>query len=275
MKTTNQFFKTMAMALLLCISTTIFAQDKPEGPQYLTVTTLHWNMDMEDFDMATWKAIEKEYLEKVTRKNDHVMASSFYLHQMTPDNTELIYVRVYGSWADIEKAAEKDGELETAAWPDKTAREAFLKKQQAYYSRYHSDEIYTAMPLVKPIPENNNKDLICYVRTTHLAFPEDGNIDEIRGLMNENFEKLVKPNPLVKGYYPNRHAWGKDGTEMMEAFFLDSMADLEKMFDGLPELAKKAWPDEAARKERDKKFDKYFTGVHGDAVYKFVAELSK
>lgn len=275
MKTTNHFFKAIAMGLLLLISITSFAQAAPTGPQYITVTTMHWNMDMEDFDMATWKAGEKEYLEKVTKKNDYVMGASFYLHQMTPDNRELIYVRVYGSWADIEKAAAKDSELEKAAWPDKTAREAFLKKQQAYYSRYHSDEIYSTLANVKPIPENNTKDLICYVRTSHLAFPEDGDMDEIRGLMKENFDKLIMANPLIKGYYPNRHAWGKDGREIMEGFFLDSMADLEKMFDGLDELTKKAWPDEAARKERGKKFDKYFTGVHGDAIYKLVAELSK
>lgn len=272
MKPIKQFFTALVMAFLLCISAISMAQ---EAPQYLTVTTMHWNMEMEDFDMATWKAIEKEYLDKVTKKNDHIMASSFYLHQMTPDNTELIYVRVYGSWADIEKAAQKDTELEKAAWPDEKAREAFMKKQQAYYSHNHSDEIYSTLPLVKPVPAGNTKDLICYVRTNHLAFPSDGSNEEIRTLMNENFEKLVKSNPLIKGYYPHRHAWGTDGTEMMEAFFLDSMADLEKMFDGLPELAKKAWPDEKVRKERAKKFDKYFTGVHGDAVYKLVAELSK
>jgi len=272
MKPTNQIIAAIALFCLLCISTNNYAQ---ETPQYITVTTMHWNMDMEDFDMDTWKAVEKEYLEKVTKKNDLVMGAGFYLHQMTPDNTEIVYVRVFGTWDAIEKASAKDSELEKAAWPDKEAREAFLKKQNAYYTRQHSDEIYSTMSLVKHLPENNKKDLICYIRTNHFAYPEDGKNAEIRELMSENFEKLVKHNPLIKGYYPHRHAWGKDSTEMMEAFFLESMADLEKMFDGLPDLAKKAWPNEAARKERSKKFDKYFTGVHGDAVYKLVAELSK
>ncbi|ALJ05959.1 hypothetical protein APS56_12810 [Pseudalgibacter alginicilyticus] len=275
MKKNNQFFVTFVLSLLLFSSTTILAQEEPQTSEYITITTLHWNMDIEDFDMDTWKSVEKEYLEKVTAKNEYIMGSSFYLHEFSPDNTELIYVGVYESWEAIEKASKRNLELEKEAWPDEADRKAFFKKQTAYYSPNHSDEIYSTIPLTKPISMDNTKDLVCYVRTSHLAFPEDGEDGEIKTLMNENFEKLIKNNPLIKGYYLNRHAWGKDGTEIMEAFYLDSMTDLDKMFEGLPELVEQVWPDEAVRKERGKKFDKYFTGVHGDALYRLVTELSK
>lgn len=275
MKPTNRFFTALAAMLLFFNTSTILAQEEQKGPQYMTVTTMHWNMDYDDFDMDTWRSVEKEYLDKVIKKNDYLLGSSFYLHQMTPDNTELVYVRVYGSWEDIEKASMRDEELQKEAWPDKGEREAFLKKQQAYYSHEHSDEIYYTLPWVKPIPADNDKDMICYVRKTHFAYPEDGSNDEIGKLMSENFDAYVKNNPLIKAYYPQRHAWGTDGTEMMEGFFLDSMADLEKMFDGLGDLAKKAWSDETERKARGEKLAKYFTGVHGDAVYKYIAALSK
>ncbi|MEC3906706.1 hypothetical protein VOI54_06725 [Tamlana sp. 2201CG12-4] len=275
MKTTSQLISAIAMMLLLCFTTTVLAQEEEQkGSQYITVTTLHWNMDYEDFDMDTWKAVEKEYLDKVTAKNDHVMGSSFYLHQMTPDNRELVYVRVYGSWDAIEKAGSRDSELEKEGWPDEEERKAFMKKRNAYYSNFHSDEIYVTLPLVKPL-EDVSKDLICYVRTSHMDFPEDGKTDEIKMLMNENFEKLIKNNPLIKAYYSHRHAWGKDATEMIEAFFLDSMTDLDKLFEGLPALIEESWPDEEERKARWKTLNSYFTGVHGDAVFKFVAGLSK
>ncbi|WP_298530876.1 hypothetical protein [uncultured Algibacter sp.] len=276
MKKANQFFVAIVLSLLLLSFSNIFAQEEKEekGPQYLTLTTLHWNMDYEDFDMDTWKSVEKEYLDNVTAKNEHVAASSFYLHQLTPDNRELVYVRVYNTWDAIEKASDRDAELAKEAWPDEADREAFFKKQNAYYDRDHSDEIYATLPLVKPL-QDVSKDMICYVRTSHLAFPDDGDNDEIKMLMGENFDKLIKDNPLIKGYYPHRHAWGKDGTEIMEAYFLDSMTDLDKMFDGLEDLMKEAWPDEEVRKARWKKVNKYFTGVHGDAVYKFVAGLNK
>lgn len=277
MKTTNPFLTTIILVFFLCSMTATAVQDEePKIPKYLTVTTMHWNMDYEDFDMDTWKSVEKEYLEKVTMKNEHVLGSSFYLHNMTPDNTELIYVRTYENWADIEKAAERDTELGKEAWPDEDKREAFYKKQSAYYSSMHSDEIYSTLPIAKVIPPGSaTKDMVVYVRTNHLAFPEDGSTEEIRGLMDENFDKIIKNNPLVKGYYTHRHVWGQDGTEMIEAYFLDSMTDLDKMFEGLPDLYKSAWPDEKEREARGKKIGKYFTGVHGDAVYTWVYGLSK
>jgi len=275
MKTTNQFFTAMAALLLLFSTTRISAQEAQKEPQFISVTIMHWNMDYENFDMDTWKSVEKEYLDKVTAKNEHVMSSSFYTHNLTPDNTEIVYVRAYGSWMDIEKASKKDSELEKEAWPDEVARKAFQKKQKSYYSNEHSDEIYSVLSsLVKPLVDRS-KDMVCYVRKTHLAFPQDVEGDELQKLYTENVENLIKNNPLIKGYYPHRHAWGTDGTEMMEAFYLDSLADLEKMFDGLPELSQKAWPDETVRKERNKTLSKYFTGVHGDYVYSLVGGLSK
>ncbi len=50
-------------------------------------------MEYEDWDMDTWKAVEKEYLDKVTMKNEHLVGASMLLHKLTPDNSELLYVR--------------------------------------------------------------------------------------------------------------------------------------------------------------------------------------
>ena len=61
----------------------------------------------------------------------------------------------------------------------------------------------------------------------------------------------------------------------MEAFFLDSLADLDKKFDKDGELFDAHWSTEEAKKEMGKIGDKYFTGVHGDAIYTVVPELRK
>jgi len=53
------------------------------------------------------------------------------------------------------------------------------------------------------------------------------------------------------------------------------MADVEKSFDRTTELIKANWPDEATRKAFFEKMNKYFTGVHGDYVYKNIPELMK
>ena len=274
MKTTKHYF--FAIVTLLLFNISIFAQDEaPKGPEYITVTTMHWNMDNDDFDREEWIATEKEYMDKVTKKNELIMGASFYTHRYTSDNTELLYVQTYASWEDIDKAGDRNGELAKEAWPDEDARGDFFDKRQAYYADLHSDEIYATMSGAKLMTEEPGEDMILYVRKSHFAFPDDGSNEEFKELRDEYLEKVFHKNELIKAYYPNAHAWGADRTEYVEGFMVNSMADLDEMFDRNAELFKEAWPDEADRKERRKKAGKYFTGVHGDYIYTLVSELMK
>jgi hypothetical protein len=275
MKTTNRFLALVFILVLMSNSISTFAQDAPARPAYVVVTTLHWNMDYENFDMAEWEAVEKEYLDKVTMKNDLVMSSSVYLHRYTADNSELLAVSTYASWEDIDKAGDRDAELIKEGWPDENARKAYFKKRNAYYADEHSDEIYATMEGAKLMTSKPTKDLVMYVRKSHFAFPDDGSGEEFKTLRMEEIEKLIAKNDYVKAYYPNAHAWGADRTEFVEAYYFDSMADIEKSQERADELAKAAWPDEKARNERWEKWDKYFTGVHGDYIYTLVAKLIK
>ncbi|GAA3553318.1 hypothetical protein [Snuella lapsa] len=276
MKTINRLFTALLSLVLLFSTTTLLAQqDVPERPQYIAVTTMHWNMDYEDFKMEEWKAVEKEYLDKVTMKNEYIMGTSTHLHMFTADNTEIKYVQAFASWNDIDKATERSKKLEEEAWPNEEERKAFIKKRMAYYANEHSDEIYVTMGRAKLMDAKPDKDLITFVRVSHFAFPEDGSKDEFEELGESYFDELINKNEYIKAYYPHAHAWGADRTEFVEAFIVESLADLDKMFDRFQELRKEAWPDEEARKDRGKKVGKYFTGVHGDYIYQSVHELRK
>ena len=275
MKTTSRFFALVFTLVLLSNSISTFAQDAPARPAYVVVTTLHWNMDNEDFDMAEWEAVEKEYLDKVTMKNELIMSSSVYLHRYTADNTELLAVATYASWEDVDKAGDRNTELAEAAWPDENARKAYFKKRNAYYAAEHSDEIYAPLAGAKLLTEKPTKDLVMYVRKSHFAYPDDGTGEEFKALRMAGIENGVNKNEHIKAYFPNVHAWGADRTEFVEAYYYESMADIEKAQERGGELAKAAWPDENVRKERGKKWAKYFTGVHGDYIYTLVANLMK
>jgi hypothetical protein len=258
--------------LIFWTSSAIIAQERPA---FLTVTTIHWNMDLENFSMDEWKAVEKEYFDKVTMKNELIMYSSVLMHYFTADNSELLIVNGYSSWENIEKAQARTAELEKLAWPDEAAREAFLKKQSAYYSHMHSDEIYSTLDGAKLMAEKPTKQMIYYVRVSHLAFPEDGTTEEAQALRKEYVDNVINKNNLIKGYYPSRHAWGSDGRDFVEAFVFESLADLEKSMEENQKLVKSHWPDEAKQDAFFDKMDKYFTGWHGDYIYRHVPELSK
>ncbi|WP_168710266.1 hypothetical protein [Flavobacterium sangjuense] len=268
--------KTIFLAVilgLLLMSNTSFAQD---GKSYLvTVTKLHWNMDNKSFSNDEWIATEKEYLDKVVKKNPFIVGQEVLMHSFTEDNTELLLVTTYENWEAIEKAGAKDDELVKAAWPDEKARKAFFEKRGQYYAHGHSDEIYATMPGAKLPKGNFDKDMIYYVRVGHFAYPKDGTEKEFSELEKQYFDAVTNKNDLIKAYYPNRHAWGADNTEFTEVYVVESLADLDSALNKNRELFQAAWKDEAKRKDYNDKSAKYFTGKHSDYIYKSVHQLVK
>jgi len=262
MKTTNRFFTALVVMLMLFNFQSIEAQDDaPKRPEYFTMTTMYWNLD-NDATNEDWEAIEKEYKEKVTNKNEHIMGSSFITHLLTDNSREVIYVQTYPTWEDIDKAGARNSELEKEAWPDEDARNAFLDKQAAFYSDYHSDEIFATMPGAKIPTEESDKNMVVYIRKNKMAYPEDGSNKEFNELRLKQVDNVYKKNDVIKAYYPSIHAWGNDRRDFMEVFIIESLNDLGKMFDKNSELAQ-----DAMTEEEGKAMSKYFKGVHSDYVY--------
>ena len=264
------------LAMLIFFSTGFATQvNSQERPKFLTVTTIHWNMDYDNFSMDEWKAVEKEYFDKVTMKNEFIVSAIVLMHYFTADNSELKIVTGYSSWENIEKANERSDELTKEAWPDEKDREAFFKKQSAYYTNQHSDEILSTMDGAKIMAEKLTKPLVYYIRTSHRSFPEDGKPEEIQALRKEYKENVIDKNQYIKGYYPSVHAWGSDGRDFLEAFVLESLGDLALSMEENQKLTKAHWPDEKKADEFFDKMDKYVTGFHADYIYRHVPELTK
>lgn len=247
-----------------------------EPPQFLiTVTTMHINMDNKNGSVADWKALEKEYFDKVIAKNELIVAHHTLNHYFTADNSEVLMVSVYKTWSDIEKAGDRNYELTKAAWPDEKARKAYFEKKNAYYTNEHSDEIYAAYPGGKDFAAKPTKSMLFYVRKSHFSFPKNGTEKEFDELYKQYLTAVTNKNDVIKAFYPSVHAWGSDRTEFVEVFVVDSLSDIEKMFDKDDELIDANWADEAKRKEYNASLDKYFSGIHGDYIYRSVPELSK
>src|SRR5215831_3087068 len=101
----------------------LIAQQQPVEKTYLvTVTTFHRNSNLENFSKDDWKKLEMEYHDKVTKQNPFVVGQEVLTHLISPDNTEILLVRAYNNWEDIEKEDNKEEELIKAAWPDEKNR---------------------------------------------------------------------------------------------------------------------------------------------------------
>ena len=272
MKTLQQL-KIVGMLLIFNIPIFSSAQDgSEEQPEtyYLTVTKAHFNFDKE-VKYADWLASEKEYFDKVTKKNDLILGSGIYTHYFTPDNSEVFFVDLYKTWNDIEESGTKSAELAKEAWANDDERAAFMKKQSSYYTTFHSDEIYSTLPFNKPLKTTSKEPLIFYVKKNELKFSEGANPDNFKTY----FENITMKNPYIKGYYTNRHAWGSNSREFMEVFVFEKFEDIEKALNENKTLEEKFWPDKEKRTAFFKEFNKLFTGKHGDYILRNVPELAK
>ena len=262
----------------LLLSTGLFSQDEEKEEfksSVLSVTTVHWNSDKTNGSQEEWDAIEKEYHEKVTMKNELILHANFLTHYFTADNSEAKVITLYASLVDMDKARDRTSELIKEGWPDEDARDAFFKKRNSYYSSMHSDELYNTLPGGVFMEEQPEDPMIYYVRVSHIDFPDDGSNDEIKALNKEFLENVTYKNDYIKGYYPSRHYYGSDSRQMVEVFVVNSLSDIEASFDKNTELINAHWPDEDARKEFFEKYDSYRTGWHGDYVYQNVPGLAK
>lgn len=274
MKTTVRL---LVFMLAICVSTNFYSQEEAKEssqqefkPVYITMTTTHWNDDPET-DFSGWLDTEKEYFEKVIKKNDLVMSSGVYTHYFTPDNSEIVMVNVYKNWADIEKAEEINQKLIEEAWPEEKDRQAFFEKQRGYYKPDHKDEIYLSMPFMIPEADNSGESRIYYIRSSELAMNGNGKPEKFK----EHFEKVTKKSKRLKGYYTHRHLWGSNSREMAEVFVFDKLGDIEDFFDEEQEIVNSTWADEEERNTFFKDLNSNFTGKHADYVYRSVPELQK
>ncbi len=250
------------------------AAENEEGPKFTIVSKAHWNWNNQEGTAERWLEIEKDYHEKVTMKNEFIVGTEVYNHYFTEDNSEVLFISQYNSWVDIQKANDRTNELIEAAWPDSVEREKAAKERNSYYAKSHSDEIYSTTPYYKEFVESD-EPMIRYIRVNKLAFPEDGKVSEIRALEKEFHEAVTYKNEYIKGFAAGRHAWGADGQDWVTVYSLESLADIEKMFDRSEELIETAWPDEEERKAFMKKRNKYLTPQHADYLYQDVPELRK
>lgn len=271
MKANHHYFKQL-FVVLLCLPSLILAQDTPTF--FVQVTTMHWNLDDENFSFNDWRDAEVEFHEKVIMQNEHIVSRTVLRHHFTDDSSEILFITVYPSWVAIEQAAARNEELFKAAWVDKTERETYTKKRNRFYVPMHSDEIYKTIPGAKRL-EELDLPLFYYVRTSHFKFPEDEIENEFMTLLNTYNTIVTDNNDHYKAYYPQVHFYGADRTEFVEVFVTETLAELEKGIEKQGSLYRAHWDTDEKKAAYNKVMNKYLSGTHRDRIYSSVPELHK
>lgn len=136
---------TVAAVAMLCMCSVPFAKAQTNPGHVYHVATWYMVIGLDSTARAERNAVLKEYLTNVTMKNEYVIHQSSMSHFFTEDSREFVTITEYADLGAIEKAFDRDTELEKLAWPDETKRKAFMKKMESYFT-YHKDAIFAGLP---------------------------------------------------------------------------------------------------------------------------------
>jgi len=120
-------------------SSQLLAQD--EDPHVFTVTTTEFIFP-DGGSMAEWDSLNTLYMNNVVNKNEHIISQKALRHLWGSNSLDLVYITEYKSFADIEKAQSRNGELFRESWSTLEERRAFNGTLNKYFGNRHSDEIY-------------------------------------------------------------------------------------------------------------------------------------
>ena len=264
----------VSVIVLFLFSSAINAQYKKGSLEsmYVTMITLH---GAEDVNFDEWLKVEKEYFDKVTSKIDLIVEHEVLIRYYSNDLSEIKVVNVIKNWNDIEEINYIREGLIEKAWPNREDREAFFKKQNSFYTNYHSDEIYVTTSLSKKMSASEKASIknpmVFYIDTNILS--DHGEKDAYK-LYEEYLNAVTYKNSYIKAYYPFRHYWGSDSREFLEIYVVNSLANLEKAIETDKKLFELHMPDKAKRKEFLKTYRKTVSS-HKDELFRNVPALSK
>lgn len=130
----------LSMGLLFC--TTGNAQDEPKT-NFITQATVRLEIPEGVEESEFWK-MQQEYFDKVIAKSKLVLHYSIYRHAWGSEGATAVETMEFANWNDIDTFNKVERKaLVEAAWPDESARKAWMKKWRSFENPYHHDEIYS------------------------------------------------------------------------------------------------------------------------------------
>lgn len=118
---------------------TLYAQD--DSPHVYTVTTTQFIFP-DGGSIAEWDSLNTLYMDNVINKNEFIISQRALRHMWGANSEDLVYITEYASFADIEKAQDRNTELFQEAWATSEERQAYNSAVGNYFGNFHSDEIY-------------------------------------------------------------------------------------------------------------------------------------
>jgi hypothetical protein len=129
------------LTVALAFSGMLYAQE--EAPHIFEVTT--WEaVNPEGGSNAERDSLTAIWIENAVNKNEFIVNQTRMTHLYGSNSSDYVIITEHKSFADIEKAANRNGELFREFMPDAQERAEHFKAVFKYFGN-HSDEIYQGL----------------------------------------------------------------------------------------------------------------------------------
>ena len=126
------------LTVVLAFSGLLYAQE--EEPHVFTVVTFELLIP-EDGSRVDFDSLSGLWTDNISKKNEFIVSEITMSHLWGNNSNDYFVITEFRSFADIEKAQNRDFELLKEGWPDKEERQQYFNTLTKYF-RSHSDEIY-------------------------------------------------------------------------------------------------------------------------------------
>lgn len=112
--------------------------------------------------------------------------------------------------------------------------------------------------------------------TSRLTIPDGEEESAYWKMQQEYFDKVISKSKLVVHYSIYRHAWGSEGSTIVETMEFANWSDIDTFTKvEAKALSEAAWPDEKARNAFFTKWRSYEDPYHKDEIYSISLGMRK
>jgi hypothetical protein len=140
MKRTLTLGSILLTGFALLVTGTLFAQDDDPSSRLVHVQTLEASFPS-DGSVAERDSLWEIFFDRTVMKNEKILSQRTLGHFWGANSNEIVLIREYANWDDINTFGTRQQELINEAWPDSLERQAFFQSFNRYFGP-HKDEIY-------------------------------------------------------------------------------------------------------------------------------------
>ena len=224
---------------------------------------------VEDGSRQERKDLMEEFARKMNPLTPELKMSMTLGHYWTGVSTDVLSINAYESIADADKVNENGKKTRERAWRRDDVREEFFKNYGKYWVGGHTDmEMFRLIPDRTKTRKRKAKENTVVTITTHYLAPlsevEGGSAEERSELLDKYYEDVVMKNDKLLSQIVLSHYWSGElgygkGWPIVYVREWASMTDADDN-ESWAKVQEEAWPDEAEREAKVKRYFEYWSG---------------